>query len=56
MVVVTVDAGGVHFLSDGIGHCGCDAALHGADKAAQTEDRYQVRGFNCDVSVLYLRY
>ena len=56
LVVVAADAGGVYFLGDGVGHCRGDAALHGADQAAQAEDRYQVRGYDRDVHVLYLHY
>ncbi len=56
MVVVAADACGVYLLSHGVGDCGGDAAVHGADQAAQAEDRYQVRGCDRDVHVLYLHY
>ena len=56
LVVVAADAGGVYLLGHGVGDCRGDAALHGRDQAAQTEDRHALRGHDRDVHVLHLHH
>ena len=43
LVVVAADAGGLHLFGHGVGDCRGDAAVHGADPAAQAEDRHALR-------------
>jgi predicted membrane protein len=54
--IFAADAGCVYFFGHGFGDCRSDGAVYGDHQAAQTEDRYALRGYDCDVPVLYLHY